>query len=107
MGRSTLMSDPNSYESRRIAAPDGLLLHARVYGSPIDPGLPVVCLPGLSRNAADFDPIARALATGASGCKRRVLAIDYRGRGGSDRDTDWRNYSIPVENADIVALLTA
>lgn len=101
------MSDPNFYESRHIAAPDGLLLHARVYGSPVDPGLPVVCLPGLSRNAADFDPIARALAAGASGCKRRVLAIDYRGRGGSDRDTDWRNYSIPVENADIVALLTA
>lgn len=101
------MLHPNFYESRRISAFDGLMLHARVYGSPADPGLPVVCLPGLSRNAADFDPIARALAAGASGCKRRVIAIDYRGRGSSDWDRDWRNYSVPVENADIVALLTA
>src|SRR5665213_1581432 len=99
---SALMSHAGSYESRRIAACDGLMLHMRVYGSPIDPGLPVVCLPGLSRNAADFDPLARALAAGTGGRKRRVVTIDYRGRGGSDRDRDWGNYSIPVENADIV-----
>lgn len=101
------MSHAGSYESRRIAAPDGLKLHMRVYGSPLDPGLPVVCLPGLSRNAADFDRLATVLAAGAGGRRRRVVAIDYRGRGASDRDRDWGNYSIPVENADIVALLTA
>lgn len=94
-----------SFVSRFFGAPDGLKLHMRDYGA--GPGLPVVCLPGLSRNAADFDPLAEALASGAAGQRRRVVAIDYRGRGRSDFDPDWRNYEIPVENADIDAVLTA
>lgn len=97
----------SAYASRFITAPDGLKLHMRDYGSPQDPGLPVVCLPGLSRNAADFGPLAAALAAGASGRRRRVIAIDYRGRGASEHDRDWHNYSIPVENTDIVAMLIA
>jgi pimeloyl-ACP methyl ester carboxylesterase len=97
----------SSYESRFIAAPDGLKLHMRDYGSPFDLGLPVVCLAGLSRNAADFGPLAAALAAGASGRRRRVVAIDYRGRGASESDANWRNYEIAVENADIAAMLTA
>src|SRR5579884_2462831 len=95
------------FVSRFIGAPDGLRLHARDYGSPADPGLPLVCLAGLSRNAADFGPLAEALAGGAAGSKRRVLALDYRGRGLSDFDPDWRNYEIPVENVDVEAMLTA
>ncbi len=95
------------FESRFITVADGLKLHMRDYGSPLDPGVAVVCLPGLSRNAADFGPIAAALAAGATGRRRRVVAIDYRGRGLSDFDTDWRNYNLTVENADIVAMLTA
>ena len=79
----------------------------RDYGSPLDPGLPVVCLAGLSRNAADFGPLAEALSAGAAGQKRRVVAIDYRGRGLSDFDPDWQNYEVSVENADIGAMLTA
>jgi pimeloyl-ACP methyl ester carboxylesterase len=97
----------SSFESRRIAAPDGLQLHMRDYGSPLDPGLPVVCLPGLSRNAADFAPLAAALAAGITGRRRRVVALDYRGRGGSEADRDWRHYDIGVESADIIAMLTA
>jgi pimeloyl-ACP methyl ester carboxylesterase len=92
------------FVSRFFAAPDGLKLHMRDYGSPRSPGLPVVCLAGLSRNAADFGPLAEALAGDR---QRRVVAIDYRGRGLSDFDADWRNYEIPVENADIEAMLTA
>ncbi len=94
-----------SFVSRFFSAPDGLKLHVRDYGA--GSGLPVVCLPGLSRNAADFDPLAEALAGGAAGQRRRVVAIDYRGRGRSDFDPDWRDYKIPVENADIDAVLTA
>ncbi|QXX73580.1 alpha/beta fold hydrolase [Methylovirgula sp. HY1] len=97
----------NAYASRFLSAPDGLQLHMRDYGAPFDPGLPVVCLPGLSRNAADFGPLAAALAAGAAGRRRRVIAIDYRGRGRSEHDRDWRNYSLAVENADIVAMLIA
>jgi pimeloyl-ACP methyl ester carboxylesterase len=102
-----MSSTSAAFVSRFISAPDGIKLHMRDYGSPLDPGLPIVCLPGLSRNAADFAPLAEALATGATGQRRRVVAVDYRGRGLSDFDPDWRNYNLAVENADIDAMLTA
>jgi pimeloyl-ACP methyl ester carboxylesterase len=96
-----------SFESRFIAGLDGLRLHVRDYGSPLDPGLPVVCLPGLTRNSADFGPLASALAGGLSGVKRRVLALDYRGRGLSEYDLDWKNYSLAIENGDVLSVLAA
>src|SRR5215207_9506535 len=37
----------------------------------------------------------------------RVLALDYRGRGRSEYDRDWRNYDVNVELADVLAVLTA
>ncbi len=94
------------FTSRFCTARDGLQLHFRDYGSPQDPGLPVVCLPGLSRRSADFGPRASALSSGlACGKRRRVQALDYRGRGLSDYDPDWKNYSMPVENDDILTVL--
>lgn len=96
------------FASRFFSAADGLRLHVRDYGAPQDPGLPVVCLPGLSRTSADFAPLASALSVGlAGGRRRRVLALDYRGRGLSDYDPDWKHYSLAVENADILAVLDA
>jgi pimeloyl-ACP methyl ester carboxylesterase len=100
-------ADEIAIESRFISAPDGLKLHAREYGSELAPGTPVLCLPGLARTAADFDVIARRLATGAAGKQRRVVALDYRGRGLSDRDARWENYDLRVENADILACMDA
>ncbi len=38
---------------------------------------------------------------------RRVIALDYRGRGQSDYDRDPANYSFQVELADVLAVLTA
>ena len=70
-----------------VTAPDGLKLHVRCYGPRLAPSLPVVCLPGLTRTAADFDDLAAALASNPE-APRRVLAIDYRGRGLSDYDRD-------------------
>ncbi|WP_026608239.1 alpha/beta fold hydrolase [Methylocapsa acidiphila] len=95
------------FASRYFSAPDGLRLHVRDYGSPLDPGVPVVCLPGLTRNSADFGPLASALASGRAGEKRRVLALDSRGRGLSERDRNWRNYTLEVESGDLLAVLTA
>src|SRR5262245_21926073 len=37
-----------------VTALDGLSLHVRKYGSHVASALPVVCLPGLARTAADF-----------------------------------------------------
>jgi pimeloyl-ACP methyl ester carboxylesterase len=95
------------FDSRFYSAPDGLRLHVRDFGSPLDPGVPVVCLAGLSRNSTDFIPLASALAGGGAGQRRRVLALDYRGRGLSAYDPDWRNYRLDVEGADILTILAA
>jgi pimeloyl-ACP methyl ester carboxylesterase len=67
---------------------------------------PVVCLPGLARTAADFHALAMVLA-GDADEPRPVLALDYRGRGRSDYDPDPDNYTLPVECADVLAVLTA
>ena len=88
-----------------ISAQDGLRLHAREYGARTATGLPVVCLPGLTRTTADFDILAPALAYGKP--ERRVVAIDSRGRGRSEYDIDPQNYSLAVELADVVTVLTA
>ena len=95
------------FESRFYAAPDGLKLYVREYGSTLDPGVPVVCLAGLTRNSADFGRLASALAAGLKGVKRRVLALDYRGRGLSAYDRNWKNYSLEIENADVLSVLAA
>jgi pimeloyl-ACP methyl ester carboxylesterase len=87
-----------------ISAPDGLRLHARCHGKPASSLLPVVCLPGLARTAEDFDTLAGALADHHG---RRVIALDYRGRGLSDYDRDPANYSFQTELADVLAALTA
>jgi pimeloyl-ACP methyl ester carboxylesterase len=95
------------FESHFTSAPDGLRLHVREYGSRLDPGVPVVCLAGLTRNSADFGSLASALAAGLKGAKRRVLALDYRGRGLSDYDRNWKNYTLEIENADVLSVLVA
>jgi pimeloyl-ACP methyl ester carboxylesterase len=89
-----------------ISAPDGLKLHARCYGPRSADRLPVVCLPGLARTAADFETLAQALA-GDANRPRRVVALDYRGRGLSDYDRNPDNYAFQVELADVLAVITA
>src|SRR4029079_9444432 len=86
-----------------VSAPDGLKLHVLERGPRDDPRPSVVCLPGLTRTAEDFDALADALA--ARG--RRVLALDSRGRGRSEYDRNADNYSLPVELADLMAVLAA
>jgi len=87
-------------------AADGLRLHARVYGEAEEDSRPVVCLPGLTRNARDFHELALHLSAGTP-TRRRVVAFDYRGRGGSDRDPDAGNYNVGVEANDVLAGLDA
>src|SRR5215217_3162991 len=104
---SAVVRPPSSgFTSVSVSAPDGLKLHVRSYGPPLASALPVVCLPGLARTSADFHALATALAADPTE-PRRVLALDYRGRGGSEYDPDPGNYSLPVELADLTAVLTA
>jgi len=97
------MSNP---VSRFVTAQDGLKLHVRAYGASATSALPVVCLPGLARTGADFHRLASTLADDAEH-PRYVLALDYRGRGLSDYDSNPDNYSLPVELADVLTILTA
>lgn len=87
---------------RFISVPDGLKLHVRIHGDD-NPGIPIVCLPGLTRNVLDFEDLARILA--APPHNRRVIAISSRGRGLSDRDPQPERYTIPVEAGDVIAVL--
>ncbi len=88
-----------------VTAQDGLRLHVREYGPRTASALPVVCLPGLARTVADFDALAPALANGRP--PRRVIAIDSRGRGQSDYDSNPENYNLAVELGDVATVLTA
>jgi pimeloyl-ACP methyl ester carboxylesterase len=88
------------------ASPDGLKLHARVYGAAIEGPTPAICLPGLTRNARDFHELAQYLSYEAR-TPRKVVAFDYRGRGQSEYDRDWRNYDALVEAGDIMTGLVA
>ena len=91
---------------RTVISADGLRLHYRDVGRCEAGALPILCLPGLTRTCADFEVLAAHLAGGgAGGPPRRVVSIDYRGRGGSDHDPDPGNYSVPVEAGDVLAVL--
>nr|WP_306265986.1 alpha/beta hydrolase [Pararhizobium sp. IMCC3301] len=86
-----------------LHAQDGIELHVRVYGEG-HANIPVVCLPGLTRNAKDFHDIATFLSIEASPA-RKVISVDYRGRGLSQPDPDWRNYTIEQEANDLLTTL--
>ena len=82
-------------------ADDGLRLHARLYGQSAGANLPVVCIPGLTRNAKDFEELAPWIASRG----RQVVAVDLRGRAQSDRDPSARSYSPRVYARDIASLM--
>ncbi len=79
----------------RYVGHDGLSLHYRDEGE----GLPLLCLPGLTRNAADFDYLAPHLAG------VRLIRPDHRGRGLSDRAADPMSYTVPNEALDVLRLV--
>lgn len=80
----------------RFVTSDGLSLAYRDEGA----GVPVLCLAGLTRNGSDFDELAAA-----RGHRVRLVRLTARGRGESDRDPNFLNYSVPVEARDALELL--
>lgn len=90
------------YADRWHRSPDGLRLYARDYaGAAGEARLPVIAIHGLTRNSADFDAIAPLIAQSG----RRVLAVDIRGRGRSDRAPDPMTYQPAVYARDVLALM--
>jgi pimeloyl-ACP methyl ester carboxylesterase len=92
----------DGYRLKHYSASDGLALAYRDYGDVLCDKVPVVCLAGLTRNSIDFNDLA--LHLNAAG--HRVIAPDYRGRGRSSHDPDWRNYNPFTHLGDVDALLT-
>lgn len=78
---------------------DGLRLHYRDYAGPADKP-PILCFPGLTRNARDYEALASRLAG-----DWRVLAIEFRGRGESAYAKDPLSYVPLTYLQDIEALL--
>lgn len=78
---------------------DGLKLHYRDYsggeGRP-----PIICIPGLTRNARDFEGVAERLRG-----DWRLICVELRGRGQSDYAKDAMSYVPPVYWQDVEALI--
>ncbi|HKB00058.1 MAG TPA: alpha/beta hydrolase, partial [Methyloceanibacter sp.] len=84
---------------------DGLTLYVRHYPAPEAKLRPVICLPGLTRNCREFHTLASSLAKHPER-PRHVYCFDYRGRGRSQYDRKWRNYTPFVELRDVLDFLT-
>jgi pimeloyl-ACP methyl ester carboxylesterase len=80
---------------------DGLRLHALGWPG-ATPWPTLLGLPGLTRNARDFLPLARALDGRA-----RMVAASLRGRGLSGWATDPLTYAAPAYVADVLTLMDA
>ena len=59
-------AEQTGFESLFVTAQDGLRLHVRRYGTPAARRLPIVCLPGLTRNGSDFHELGLAFGRDAS-----------------------------------------
>lgn len=88
-----------AYENRYWWSNDGVRLHYRDYPGGADRP-PILCIPGLTRNARDFAAVAARLAG-----EWRVIAVDLRGRGESGYAKDPMSYAPLTYLQDIEALL--
>lgn len=90
------------YKEHYFQTDDGLKLYLRDYQAKnwTHETLPVICLPGLSRNSRDFDKLAQTLSHEYND-SYRVITLDYRGRGNSQWDENKKNYNIIREAQDV------
>ena len=87
------------FKDRYFNSWDGLRLHYRDYDGPRDKP-PILCLPGLTRNARDFEPVAERFAG-----DWRVIAMSFRGRALSAYDPDSSHYAPPTYAGDVLKFL--
>ena len=76
---------------------DGLSLHYT--DSAQGQALPLICLPGLTRDGQDFRYFA------PHGARYRMITLDARGRGQSDLDPEITNYNVMREAQDVIELM--
>ena len=88
-----------TYENCYWESDDEVRLHYRDYPGRADRP-PILCLAGLTRNARDFEDVAERLAG-----EWRVIAINFRGRGGSAAAKDPMTYVPATYVKDVEALL--
>jgi pimeloyl-ACP methyl ester carboxylesterase len=86
---------------RTIPAWDDLPLCVRIWDGG-DRLPPVLCLPGLVRTAADFDTVVPLIGEG-----RRVVSLDYAGRGDSGRSSDIMRYGPEACVRDVLDVCAA
>jgi pimeloyl-ACP methyl ester carboxylesterase len=92
-------ADPKHYSDSHFLVRDGLRLHYRDYpGSGDKP--PLLCLPGLTRNARDFAAFADLHSP-----DYRVLALEFRGRGESEYDPVPARYNPLTYATDVLEFL--
>ncbi|USI73118.1 alpha/beta fold hydrolase [Sphingomonas morindae] len=94
------MAERARFEDGWWQSADGLRLHYRHYPGGADGRPPILCLPGLTRNARDFELLAERLSP-----EWRVICAELRGRGESAHAPDPASYQPPVYLNDIEALI--
>jgi len=88
-----------AFEDRHWTSADGLALHYRDYAGRSDRPA-ILCIPGLTRNARDFEALADAFAG-----EWRMICVDLRGRGDSAYARDPASYTPAIYVEDIAALI--
>jgi pimeloyl-ACP methyl ester carboxylesterase len=86
---------------RYVTSRSGARLFTADWGDPLDPRVPVLGLPGYARTTKDFVHIAERIAP------RRLVSLDYRGRGRSDYADDPDAYAPPAMVDDVRAVMVA
>ncbi len=87
------------YTEHHYRSRDGLSLYYRDYGDAGN-GKVILCLHGLTRNSKDFHQLAEHLCS-----QYRVISVDVRGRGQSDRDPRPIRYNPGQYAKDVWTLL--
>lgn len=90
------------FKENHIYIRNDMKIYYREYGDYWSPKTPILCLPGLTRNSRDFHRVASWLSQ-----DRYVICPDYRGRGRSSYDPQWRHYNAVAYISDIMQLVMA
>jgi pimeloyl-ACP methyl ester carboxylesterase len=85
-----------------VKAQDGIAIYVVDHpAAGTETGPPIICLHGLTRNHKDFRDLIEPLQR----MGRRVVALDVRGRGKSDRDPNASNYNPLIYVQDLMGIM--